>query len=259
MKRGENVAAASSALAAAHAHVPCYNYARTPTTAEVKRAQEALKARELTSGVCRTTCACRARGSHASAPTTEPLVSVVCPTTSSRRGYHEVVVRCFRAQTWRRKELIVFDTDGPPSSTFAGLEDVRYIHAEGHVTLGDKRKLLVNSSRGDIVAHFDDDNVYGPMYLQVMVTHCLAAGVDLVSLSGWTNFRAGLGRLERTRFRAATGRGETFVHLRPLPSIGGDEDRSIPFPPIDKGASSSFVSGVAVHNNSTHTHTLFLP
>jgi len=175
MRRGDaNAAAASRVLAATHLEVPSYAQAYEPPSPALREAQGRLRDLERRRGRCLTSCACRLAPDPppAAAP---PLVSVVCATMGSRAAFHGALLECFRRQTWPAKELIVYDTGGAPSPTLRDAGDARYVHAPTHVTLGAKRRLLLGLARGKVVAHFDDDNVYGPDYLATMVPHCAAA------------------------------------------------------------------------------------
>ena len=219
------------------------------------QAQGALAAREQAAGPCCTSCPCKLAppptevGGKVASAEMMPKVSVVCPTMPSRHAFHPLLLASYQSQFWPNKELIVFDTGGPPSPTFTAVNDpsIRYHHDAGAMlTLGEKRNLLVSMSAGDIVANFDDDNLYSPDYLATLVPHLRSAGGtnDLVALSGgWTyllptaacNGRTGY--FERVARRPGTGRGESFVHekvLPPLPPLppeeGGDPGRPPPPP-----------------------------
>ena len=161
MRRGDaNAAAASRVLAATHLEVPSYAQAYEPPSPALRAAQGRLRDLERRRGRCLTSCACRLAPDPppAAAP---PLVSVVCATMGSRAAFHGALLECFRRQTWPAKELVVYDTGGAPSPTLRDAGDARYVHAPTHVSLGAKRRLLLGLARGTVVAHFDDDNVYG--------------------------------------------------------------------------------------------------
>ncbi len=116
-----------------------------------------------------------------------PLVSVITP-TFDRPDFHPWLYRWFDEQTHEPRELLVLD-DGPePSPFFSSLEDdrVRYFHTPDRYTLGGKRGFLAARARGDVIAHFDDDDHYAPRYLERMLEHL--EGHDLVKLSGWFVF-----------------------------------------------------------------------
>jgi glycosyltransferase involved in cell wall biosynthesis len=110
------------------------------------------------------------------------LVSVVTPTTPGRRWTHRSLYRCFAQQTWPWKELVVLETGGAPSpfweATARNDGRVRYAHDENDAALGAKRRRLAEAARGDVVAHFDDDDLYGPAYVDGLVATLLEGGRD---------------------------------------------------------------------------------
>ena len=114
-------------------------------------------------------------------------VSVITP-THGRSRHLELLYQVFAAQTHPDKELLVDDDSPEPSAFMAALDDprVRYRHTPERATVGAKRARLVAAARGEVIAHFDDDDYYAPDYLE----HMLAAlgGDDLVTLSGWFLF-----------------------------------------------------------------------
>ena len=117
-------------------------------------------------------------------------VSVLCP-TYGRPERHEQLYQRFLAQTYEDKDLWVLDDSPSPSpffSTLAPDDRVRYLHSAGRVSIGAKRNWLFGCSRGDVVAHFDDDDWYAPDYLAGMMKALVEGSFDLVKLSVWNAF-----------------------------------------------------------------------
>lgn len=168
-------------------------------------------------------------------------VSVVCPTCEVRQHFHELLYRNFCAQTWPDKELILLDTGGAPSPFFSSqvsggepswdgegppsslspADDPRvlYVHMRNYpLTLGHKRNQLIQMASGEVVAHFDDDNLYAPQYLATMVEQLRASRSQLVRLEATFSWNPPTGSL--LWHSALAFRAETFVHLRgPLRAI----------------------------------------
>ena len=101
-------------------------------------------------------------------------VSCISPTTPERHLFHEIALyRCFSAQTHPDLELIVVDTGATPSPFFTSptFRDARvtYLYQEAHQTIGEKRNLAIQHATGDIICHFDDDDLYAPEYISRMV------------------------------------------------------------------------------------------
>ncbi|MBM4356502.1 MAG: glycosyltransferase [Deltaproteobacteria bacterium] len=111
-------------------------------------------------------------------------ISVVTP-TYQRQGWHELLYCVFDAQDWEDKELVVVDDSPEPSPFFSGLMDRRvvYRHARQRIPIGPKRDLLVRLARGEVIAHFDDDDYYAPDYLSWM--HGELADHDAVKAGGF--------------------------------------------------------------------------
>ena len=112
------------------------------------------------------------------------LVSVVVPTTPSRRWTHRALYDCFKKQTWPLRELIVLETGGStcPSPFWRKVarkdDRVTYKYEARDVTLGRKRNRFAPMAEGSVVAQFDDDDVYAPEYLDVMVAALLGDALD---------------------------------------------------------------------------------
>ena len=113
-------------------------------------------------------------------------VSVLCP-TYARPERHEKLYHVFAQQTWADKDLWLLDDSPEPSPFFRQLSDrrVHYLHSAGRLSIGAKRNWLLACCRGDVVAHFDDDDWYAPDYLTTMVTALQEQRLDFVKLSVW--------------------------------------------------------------------------
>ncbi len=115
-------------------------------------------------------------------------VSVICP-TYNRADRHKNLFIAFDHQTYKDKELLVFDDSEEPSDFFTQLSDprVRYFHLPSRIALGLKRDFLIQKAEGEIIAHFDDDDYYAPGYLEYMVPYLEKS--DFVKLSSWLAWR----------------------------------------------------------------------
>lgn len=85
-------------------------------------------------------------------------VSVLCPTTCSRQGFHARLWQCFLDQTWADKELVVVETyRDRPSSFFEGLkglgQEPRLVHVAlaEELNIGQKRNLTVSLASGELL------------------------------------------------------------------------------------------------------------
>ena len=111
-----------------------------------------------------------------------PLVSCIMP-THNRRRFIPLTLDLFQAQTYARRELVVVD-DGtdPVTDLLEGIENVRYVRANRRLTIGEKRNLACEHSRGTIIAHWDDDDWYGPDRLAYQAAPIVEGKCELTGL-----------------------------------------------------------------------------
>jgi len=136
----------------------------------------------------------------------QDLISVVTPTTESRRHFHECLWTCFEVQSWPHKQLVVVETyQNKPSRFFTQLSKhdprVIYIGFKRPLTtrnviagkmkpcfdfsIGLKRNIGIHLASGAIIAHFDDDDLYAPSYLSYMASKQHEADAVAITLSSW--------------------------------------------------------------------------
>jgi O-antigen biosynthesis protein len=112
-----------------------------------------------------------------------PLVTAIMP-TRQRPEFALQAVRYFFAQDYPNKELVVLE-DGPPALAGRLPDDprVRYV-ASGAASrsIGAMRNEACGLARGDIIAHWDDDDWYGPERLTRQVAAIQAGRADITAL-----------------------------------------------------------------------------
>jgi glycosyltransferase involved in cell wall biosynthesis len=85
-------------------------------------------------------------------------VTCICP-TRNRTRYLPTAIACFLAQTYPRKELlIVEDGDEDARSIIPRDDSIRYIRLAERLQIGEKRNFCCQQARGEIIAHWDDDD-----------------------------------------------------------------------------------------------------
>lgn len=113
-----------------------------------------------------------------------PFVSV-CTPTFNRRPFIESMIACFNHQDYPqdRMEWIIIDDGTDPIEDLVGSHPrVKYFKYETKMTLGRKRNLLHEKSRGEILVYMDDDDYYPPERVshavEMLVSHpeALCAG-----------------------------------------------------------------------------------
>lgn len=124
-----------------------------------------------------------AQGRSAAAGRPEPaLVSCIMP-TRNRRDFALQAIRYFQRQDYPRLELVVVDDgDDDLEACLPGDERIRYLRAPVGESIGAKRNRACEAARGSVIAHWDDDDWYGPRRLSVQVEPLLAGEADLSGL-----------------------------------------------------------------------------
>ena len=115
---------------------------------------------------------------------TIPFVSI-CTPTFNRRPFIQSMIKCFEHQDYpkERMEWIIID-DGTDkiSDLVAHIPQVKYFSYNKKLLLGNKRNLMHEKSKGDIIVYMDDDDYYPPTRVSHAVDmllktpHALCAG-----------------------------------------------------------------------------------
>lgn len=110
--------------------------------------------------------------------TPPPLVSCVLP-TKDRASYIGQAIRCFQAQTYPNKELVIADNGDDHTEKLIPSNDptVRYVRVFGTRTTGEMRNLCGMYSKGEILCHFDSDDWSAPTRVADQVTRLGTFGV----------------------------------------------------------------------------------
>lgn len=113
----------------------------------------------------------------------EPLVSCIMP-TFNRRAWVEQAVMYFLRQDYEPRELIVVDDGSEPvDDLLPKASEIRYVRLGQRESIGTKRNLGCEQARGEIIAHWDDDDWFAPWRLRYQVGQLLQGGVDVVGLN----------------------------------------------------------------------------
>ena len=113
-----------------------------------------------------------------------PFVSV-CTPTFNRRPFINAMIKCFNHQDYphdRMEWIIIDDGTDPVEDMIASHPRVKYFKYDTKMTLGKKRNLLHEKSRGEILVYMDDDDYYPPQRVshavEMLVSHpdALCAG-----------------------------------------------------------------------------------
>jgi glycosyltransferase involved in cell wall biosynthesis len=110
-------------------------------------------------------------------------VSCLCLTRNRRRWLTQAI-RCFQAQTYPNRELLILSS-GEDVRDLAGNDaSIRIVHidAEGR-TIGELRNFGAGKARGGVVAHWDDDDWSAPGRLEDQVGRLRESGKAVTGYS----------------------------------------------------------------------------
>jgi hypothetical protein len=111
-----------------------------------------------------------------------PLVSCIMP-TANRRRFVPAAIGMFLAQDYPDKELVILDNgEDAVEDLVPPRPELRYIRSRQRRTLGAKRNEACEAARGDIIAHWDDDDWYAPWRLSYQVGELIGSGADICGL-----------------------------------------------------------------------------
>jgi glycosyltransferase involved in cell wall biosynthesis len=99
----------------------------------------------------------------------QPLVSCIMP-TYNRRAFVPLAIAYFLRQDYAAKELIIVDDGTDPVGDLVPPDDrIRYVRLSSRLAVGAKRNRACELARGDIIAHWDDDDWHAPHRLTYQV------------------------------------------------------------------------------------------
>lgn len=82
--------------------------------------------------------------------------------TRNRRRWLPKAIQCFQNQTHQSRELLIL-ADGEDIRDLVPRDDrIRLIHLDRQIEIGEKRNLGCELARGDVIAHWDDDDFSAP-------------------------------------------------------------------------------------------------
>ena len=98
------------------------------------------------------------RRAQENAAATAPLISCIMP-TCDRLALVAQSIRYFLRQDYPHRELIIVDDGTEPAERLIPQDErIRYLRLDERQTIGYKRNLACECSRGTLIAHWDDDD-----------------------------------------------------------------------------------------------------
>jgi hypothetical protein len=112
-----------------------------------------------------------------------PLVSCIMP-TANRREFVARAVEYYLRQDYEHSELVVVD-DGDDAVADLMPRDgrVRYVRLDEKLLIGAKRNRACEEARGDIIAHWDDDDWSAPHRLRYQIGELLRSGAQVCGIN----------------------------------------------------------------------------
>ena len=95
---------------------------------------------------------------------TLPFVSI-CTPTFNRRPFIPAMIKCFLHQDYPRNRMewiIIDDGTDKIGDLLKHIPEVKYFKYDKKMSLGEKRNLMHDKSKGDILVYMDDDDYYPP-------------------------------------------------------------------------------------------------
>lgn len=106
------------------------------------------------------------------------FVSCIMP-TRDRRGFVSQAIWYFLRQQYALRELIIVDDGQDRIEDLIPADDrIRYIHLNRPAPLGRKLNIACEMSRGEFIAHWEDDDWMSPFRLQTQVERLVRSGKD---------------------------------------------------------------------------------
>ena len=154
---------------------------------------------------------------------TQPFVSI-CTPTFNRRPFFESIIKCINHQTYPKDnmEWVIID-DGTDK-----IEDlvkdhplVKYFYYPEKLTLGKKRNIMHEKSKGEILVYMDDDDYYPPTRVSHAVEKLLGSPTALCAASSelYVYFKHVSKMIQFGPYNANHGTAGTFAFKRKLLEI----------------------------------------
>ncbi len=158
--------------------------------------------------------------------------------TANRRRFVPEAIGLFLAQDYPEKELVILDDgDDGVADLVPSDPQIRYFHNHRREPIGVKRNRACEEARGDIIAHWDDDDWYAPQRLRRQIDALIADNADLNGLDRVLFLDAAARSAFEYVFPPESGPwvyGATFCYRKAL-------WRRSPFPEINIGEDTRFV------------------
>ena len=146
-----------------------------------------------------------------------PFVSCIMP-TADRPEFVIMAIEQFQAQTYQDRELVILD-DGRESVETLIPDDkrIRYLRLPINMPNGRKRNILCSAAAGEIIAHWDDDDLYHPSRIDYQVHRLIHSGANVNGLNQLYFYEPSTGQPYRYEWPQERGiwlHGATLCYLK---------------------------------------------
>jgi len=98
-----------------------------------------------------------------------PYVSCIMP-TRNRREFVPLALRYFLQQDYPFKELVIVDDgENKVRDLLPDNKAIKYISLDAPLTIGKKRNIAIEASRGEVIIHWDDDDWFATNRISLQV------------------------------------------------------------------------------------------
>lgn len=159
------------------------------------------------------------------------LISCIMP-TRGRQGFAAISLAMFEAQTWPKRELVILDDrDAPSFPSPPHAPSIVYHRLDRRMLIGAKRNLACSRSAGEIICHWDDDDVSAPGRLEDQAYRLIKANAQVTGYHSMI-FRNHVEAWEYRSMEVPYAIGSSLMYLRdfwkrnPFPDYRIAEDES---------------------------------
>jgi glycosyltransferase involved in cell wall biosynthesis len=162
-----------------------------------------------------------------------PLVTCVMP-TRDRRAFVPRAIACFLAQIYSPRELLILDDGADAIGDLVPPDPrIRYVRLTEPLVLGAKRNQACELARGELIAHWDDDDWHAPSRLAYQVAELERTGTGVCGPRRVLHLdpaarRAWLYAYPQARRCWVAGNAllyrRSFWRQNPFPAVGAGED-----------------------------------
>jgi glycosyltransferase involved in cell wall biosynthesis len=171
------------------------------------------------------------------------IISCIMP-TYNRRAFVPQAIAYFLRQDYPERELIIVDDgDDPVADVIPDDGRIRYLRLPTRHTVGAKRNLACEAARGEIIAHWDDDDWHAPHRLSYQVEALLQSGKAICGLTTLLFYESDTHKAWQFRYPGDRGHwlgGSTLMYRR-------DFWAAHRFPDVDVGEDARFVWSAHPH------------